>query len=69
MNEDTAPLGVDMINIRASDTHLLKAGECTVFISLKCYSRTNGIVNLHWLTNEFEKQTIHTHPCLANKTR
>lgn len=44
MNEDTAPLGVDMINIRASDTHLLKAGECTVFVSLKCYSRTNGIV-------------------------
>lgn len=44
MNEDAAPLGVDMIIIRASDTHRLKPGECTVFVSPKHYSHTNGIV-------------------------
>lgn len=41
MNEDAAPLGIDMISIRASDTHLSKPGDCTVFISPKHYSDIN----------------------------
>lgn len=44
MNEDAAPLGIDMIIIRACDTRLLKPGECTVFISPKHYSDINEIV-------------------------
>lgn len=44
MNEDAAPLGIGMISIRASDTHILKPGECTVFMSPKCYSDISRIV-------------------------
>lgn len=41
MNEDAAPLGVDMINIRAIDT---RASFKTEFIPLKHYSDINGAV-------------------------
>lgn len=44
MNADAAPLGFDMISIRVTDTHILKPGECTVFISPKYYLDINGIV-------------------------